>query len=645
VKGRLISVHDISVHDEQRWRDLADRAVEPNPLGEPDCVIPAARYQSFGDEISLLVAEEGDSFQACVPLRPTNRWYNIRYPIAANKVRRATYVGTPLVDPASGTEAVATMLTTLGDERRTLGCRLLGLDSLRAGGPVAHYLDAAAAELNLAVHVQEDFERAFWVRRPEPTYFDDLKASRRQSIRRRRRRLTKEFGIAPVLVDRSTDPCAIDDFVALEAAGYKTVNGVALATVPGEPEYFASMCKRFGESKRLQVIALECGDRTLAMQVSLRGGDGLFALKVAYNEDYRVFGPGALLHVESFDHIHHATDATWFDSCASADNTFLFDLYPDRTRIITALFSLDSPVDQLFVRSLPHVRRAHHRYRTFVEAHRATESHSATESDDTTESQPATAAGASSPHTGSRAEGLRTLARQGADVVARARGEILPPRRLLARTSSPSRWEFAAAGVTNLECCRQAGLRRDGSLLDIGSGVGRMALPLTGYLSAAGTYTGVDLWRDGVDWCTKAITPRFPGFTFRHLDLRHHDLNPSGSTPITAVRLPFDDGVFDVVTLVAINHLSADELLALVGEAGRVLRPGGTYVGTWFLVDETSEARLPAVYAAVACDEQTMDATLHRAGLRRRALHRGSWRGADGALSLQDVVIADKDAT
>ena len=313
------------------------------------------------------MAEEDGRFQACVPVRPMSRWYNIRYPIAANKVRRATYVGTPLVDGSSGTEAVATMLTTLADERRSLGCRLFGLDSLREGGPVAHYVYSAAAELGLPVHVQEDFERAFLVRRPDATYFDDLKPSRRQSIRRRRRRLLKEFGTPPVLVERSHDLTAIDEFVALEAAGYKAVNGVALATVPGEPEYFRSMCERFAESKRLLVIALECGDRTLGMQVSLRAGDGLFALKVAYNEAYGVFGPGALLHVESFDHVHHQTDAVWLDSCAADGNTFLMDLYPDRTRISTILVALHGPVDKLFVRSLPHVRSVHKRWRTFRE--------------------------------------------------------------------------------------------------------------------------------------------------------------------------------------------------------------------------------------------------------------------------------------
>ena len=138
--GRLIHVRDISAGDEESWRQLADRAVEPNPLCEPDCVIPAARHLSHGADIALVVAEEGGRFQACVPIRPVPRWYNISYPIAANKVRRSTYVGTPLVDASAGTTAMATLLTTLADRRAALGYRLFGLDSLREGGPVAHHL-------------------------------------------------------------------------------------------------------------------------------------------------------------------------------------------------------------------------------------------------------------------------------------------------------------------------------------------------------------------------------------------------------------------------------------------------------------------------------------------------------------------------
>jgi CelD/BcsL family acetyltransferase involved in cellulose biosynthesis len=368
VKGRLIAVRHLSTKDERRWRDLAERVVEPNPLCEPDCLIPAARYQSFGDEISLVVAEEGDRFLACVPVRPVSRWYNIPYPVAANKVRRSTQVGTPLVDPSAGTTAVAALLTALAAERRALTSRLFGLDSLREGGPVAGHVRAAAARLGLPIYMHEDFERAFLIRRPDPTYLDGLSRSRRQTIRRRRRMLTDEFGHAPVLVDRSHDLSAIDEFVALEANGYKTRNGVALATVAGEPEYFRSMCERFAESKRLLVLSLECGGHTLGMMILLRGGDGLFGVKAAYDERYARFGPGVILHVDWLDYFHHATDARFVDTCASPDNTFLMGLYPDRTRISTLLLALHGRVDTLVVRSLPHVRALKKRVHTMISA-------------------------------------------------------------------------------------------------------------------------------------------------------------------------------------------------------------------------------------------------------------------------------------
>jgi CelD/BcsL family acetyltransferase involved in cellulose biosynthesis len=373
VKGRIISVRQLSPADESAWRDLAARALEPNPLCEPDCVIPAATHQTFGQEIALVVAEEDGRFQACLPIRPVHRWYTIRYPIAANKIRRATYVGTPLVDPSRPTEAVATLLTTLADHRRDLGYRLFGLDSLREGGPVAAAVRAAAAQLGLPIYVHEDFERPFLVRRPEPTYFDDLSAKRRKAIRRSRRLVTENLGGPPVIVDRAHDLSAIDDFVALEAAGYKAVNGVALATVPGEPEYFRAMCERFAMSDRLHVIALEAGGRTLGMQIWLRGGAGLFGVKVAYDEAFAYAGPGALLHVESFDYIHHYTDVGWVDPCASEDNTFLMGLYPDRTRISTLLFALDGTIDHLLVRSLPHVRSLHKRWRHRADAPASTD--------------------------------------------------------------------------------------------------------------------------------------------------------------------------------------------------------------------------------------------------------------------------------
>lgn len=358
MRGRIIPVRDMAPRDERAWRDLAARSIEPNPLYEPDCVIPAARHQTFGAEIGLVVAESDEGFHACMPVRPLREWWGIPFPIVANWIRRSTYVGTPLLDDVDAQRAMVTIFRTLADGRRTLGYRLLGIDSLRHGSPVSTYVFAAARELGLSTHVREDFERGFLIRRPEPSYLEGHSRQFLSQIRRKQRRLAEALGGDWRVVDRSQDPAAIRDFVVLEAAGYKAQT-MALARTPGEPEYFIDMCDRFAVEKRLIVLSLEGGGQTLAMQMWLRGGSGLVLIKLAHDERYARFSPGIHLEVESFDFFHHQTDADWIDSCAGANNESQLHIFPDRTRILTVLFSLGSRVDAMVVKHRQGLRRVH----------------------------------------------------------------------------------------------------------------------------------------------------------------------------------------------------------------------------------------------------------------------------------------------
>ena len=112
VQSRLIALSSISDADEQAWRELASRAIEPNPYFEPDCLLPAARYLEGGAEILLAVAESADGrFHACLPVSLASGWRSLRLPVALTRgVGRAIGLATPLVCPDHGLAAVATVL-------------------------------------------------------------------------------------------------------------------------------------------------------------------------------------------------------------------------------------------------------------------------------------------------------------------------------------------------------------------------------------------------------------------------------------------------------------------------------------------------------------------------------------------------------
>jgi hypothetical protein len=365
MKGRVIDIRSISTADERAWRALAERAVEPNPLYEPDCLIPAARHQTFGAEIALLVAEEGDRFHACVPIRRVKRWHKLPYPIVTTQVRRMIYQGTPLVDPDRGIEACRALLEGLVEQRRAGRSRVFALQEITGGGAVDAFFRAASDELGLPMLEFESFERGL-LRRRDSFPYDDLHSARTlRDMRRKHRRLADAIGGEPTVVDRGGEPDAVDDYIALESSGYKAEIGVALTTVEGETAFFREMCERFAAAGRLNLIALEGGGQTLAMNVWIRGGAGIFMIKWSFDEKYSRFSPGLQLHMDSVEHFHDGTDAQWIDSCTFNGNDVLLRLLPDRRRI-TSYFIVLEPgwkgwADRLAMQSFIALRPWHKR--------------------------------------------------------------------------------------------------------------------------------------------------------------------------------------------------------------------------------------------------------------------------------------------
>ena len=246
------------------------------------------------------------------------------------------------------------------------------------------------------------------------------------------------------------------------------------------------------------------------------------------------------------------------------------------------------------------------------------------------------------------------------DVRRRLRGERTPPLGL----SFVGHGDFEAVGLEFVSYFKElGGLRPGDRVLDLGCGIGRMALPLTGYLEG-GSYAGFDVGRAMVRWCSRHITPLHPDFEFSWAPIYNGKYNPFGSISAAEYRFPYEDSSFDFAYATSLfTHLFRAEVEHYLAESARVLRPGGTALFTFFLLTEEAErevaagrAALPIAHRlesgesvldpkapvdAVAFAAEEVLEMLRAAGLAPvDPIHLGTWANAPGGLTLQDIVVS-----
>ena len=204
---------------------------------------------------------------------------------------------------------------------------------------------------------------------------------------------------------------------------------------------------------------------------------------------------------------------------------------------------------------------------------------------------------------------------------------------------------------------RRCGLKPTDRILDIGSGCGRLAVPLTQYLGPEGEYDGLDVVWPMVEWCRRNISAPFPRFRFHHASLRNSRYSDTGADA-KDYTFPFEDGRFDLVVAASLfTHLLPASAARYAAETARVLRDGGRAFLSFFLrtedYDERAQIKAPHRHpaysvadednpeAVVALDERYVLSTLREAGLSVDDVSYGSWNNHGGG-GLQDVIVASK---
>ncbi len=131
------------------------------------------------------------------------------------------------------------------------------------------------------------------------------------------------------------------------------------------------------------------------------------------------------------------------------------------------------------------------------------------------------------------------------------------------------------------------GIDKDHSLLEIGCGIGRDAIPLTKLLSKDGKYVGIDIIKPSVDFCSNNITKLYPNFNFVHFDVKDQLHNPDGLSSMNEFRLPMEDKSVDRIFAWSVfTHMYDGDILYYLKEFKRVLRDNGKVYTTCFIITD-----------------------------------------------------------
>jgi CelD/BcsL family acetyltransferase involved in cellulose biosynthesis len=326
---------DEAVANEQAWRELGARALEPNVFAEPAFVISALRHFATTERRRLLLVWQDDSKQRLIgaivlqfPRGPPG--------FGVARVWQSDQAGLAalMLDRHAGAEALDAVMDWFARERPAIIGLLL--PTLEADGPTASAIRALSLRRGAQHRQLGARSRAVLpaTAGSAPGFEASLPRKRLKEWSRQMRRLRErgdvEFRVA-------ADGAAVERFLALEAKGWKGAQRTALGADPNLAAFTRSMLARLALDGKLAIHLMELDGEALAIGVMLRSGDHAFYWKTAYHESYAEYSPGLQLTLELSRSLQRDASIAATDSCAIEGHPMIDRLWTARLALVDCL--------------------------------------------------------------------------------------------------------------------------------------------------------------------------------------------------------------------------------------------------------------------------------------------------------------------
>lgn len=324
------------------WRALAVRAAEPNVFMDPAVVRASAdarpdlpvhvmlawRHPPDGPrQLAGVWTATADVPESGLPIRV------LRAPGHA-----LSFLGTPVLDGGCTQDAFAAILDAIADHP-TLP-KIVAIECTGDDGPAMRAMAAALAArrggvTNIARFLRPKLESAL----DGAAYLAaGMSGGSRKKLRQHRRRLAGTGHLTHVS-HRAPGEIrqALEEFLALEAAGWKGRNGTALACDASEARYVRSAVNGLAARGGVSIEALRLDGRPVAMQILMRSRGAAFTWKTAYDEGAQDYSPGLLLLEDCTAAILADPDLRFADSCCYDDSGYMASVWRERQAVTDLL--------------------------------------------------------------------------------------------------------------------------------------------------------------------------------------------------------------------------------------------------------------------------------------------------------------------
>lgn len=361
---------------QMEWRDLIARADVPNVFMHPVLIALSACYPDTRCQVLLGWQHAGDRARLvglwAFAARRAPRSVIPLSVLAAPPLAQA-YLASPVIDRDLLDETLEAMLDHIATDQSLP--KIIALDAMRDDGASTQALNRVLASRGTSPSILRRFLRPMLASKLDAKQYMEnaLSASHRKKLRQHRRRLGEKGALeSKIITEPEAVGRALEDFLRLEAAGWKGRKRTALLCNPPDATFTREMMAALAPQGDAWIQALYLDGRPVSMQIVLRAGATAYTWKTTYDEALRDFSPGMLLFEDYSAAFLADTGIACVDSCSYDDSGFMAswserqpmaEMWIDARRGGSAAFAHLSRLQDIYLRLRVQAKAAYARTR------------------------------------------------------------------------------------------------------------------------------------------------------------------------------------------------------------------------------------------------------------------------------------------